>query len=159
MSLKELYDNAAAGTYVGKVRTTQEESATAGAGVNFMDGTRRNKNNNAADEFQTEFTRRGARANVAGGAQPPVLAPATSNNSDAGANTNTRWTNKSFKLAFDGAGNGPDSLINGFYKTPTIFRKDNKGNDIHNYSPLADSRFQDRNTFVNDRINAGPTST
>lgn len=50
MSLLEKYNSAAAGTNAGKSRTVVGVS-----GVNFFDGTGRNQNNVAPDEYQREF--------------------------------------------------------------------------------------------------------
>jgi hypothetical protein len=121
-----------------------------------MDGTRRSVGNATEDEFQSEFTRNAPGSYVAGGAQPPA---GLGTNADEPTSGLTRWKAPAFNLAFNGEGEGPSQLINGFYKTPTIFRKDSRGNDIHNYTPLTDSRFQDKNTSVRNRVNAGPTST
>jgi hypothetical protein len=166
MSLETLYTSAAANTYVGQVRTKQEEAVGAGAGVNFMDGTRRNRNNDQSDEFQTEFTRNTAGTYVAGGAQAPALASPTQNNTDFGAKTNTRWTNKAAKLAF--GNEGPAQLSKGFYGTPTTFRVSKVGTDvadIHNYVPTANTNltgqggYINTNPYANIRRNSTSTST
>ena len=155
MSLETLYNEAPTNTYVGRARTRQSAEADTTAGVNFMDGTRRSVGNETSDEFQSEFTRNEAGSYVAGGAQPPAGLGTSADEPTSGL---TRWKAPAFKLAFNGEGVGPSQLINGFYKTPAIFRKDSRGNDIHNYTPLTDSRFQDKNTSARDKVNAGPTS-
>ncbi len=164
MSLENLYNDAPAASYVGKVRTTQEANVGAVQGVNFMDGTRRSKNNQTSDAFQTEFKRNAAGAYVAGGAQPPArdIQAASSNGEtplDSANPSLTRWTSRVGQFAFNGSNRGPDSLINGFYGTPTIFRKDSKGNTIHNYAPLPQSTFGEKDSWAKSRIVAGPTST
>lgn len=154
MSLEALYNQASNDSYVGTVRTRQAESApTNQTLVNFLDGERRTAGNNEQDAFQTEFTRNAPRSYVAGGAQPPILANNTTNNSDAGAKTNTRWTNNAFKLAFDNK--GPASLINGFYTNQ--FRPEFNGERVHKYTPTLNSKFGDVNVSAKTRIVSSPS--
>ncbi len=157
MSLEALYNDAAASTYVGKVRTTQEASADTTSGVNFLDGTRRSRNNDTADEFQKEFTRNEPGSNVAGGAQPPVGLGKSTSVVTGGL---SRWTNKAIKLAFNASsGEGPASLVKGFYHTPTTFRVKKFGDssaNIHNYIPT--NGYTTANSFARVRAVSGPTS-
>jgi hypothetical protein len=166
MSLKDLYNAASTSTYVGKVRTTQEESANTTSGVNFMDGERRSRPNTAADEFQTEFTRNAAGSNVGSGAQPPAGLGTSATSVKGGL---SRWTDTAVKLAFDGsAGDGPASLVKGFYHTPTTFRVKKFGDgtaNIHNYVPAtvyteaATGGYINKNSFARDRYNSISTSS
>jgi hypothetical protein len=166
MSLEALYKAAAAGTYVGKVRTSQEESSGATTGVNFMDGERRSRPNTEADEFQTEFTRNTAGSNVGSGAQPPAGLGTSTTSVKGGL---SRWTDMAVKLAFDGsAGDGPASLVKGFYHTPTTFRVKKFGDstaNIHNYVPAtvyteaATGGYINKNRFARDRYNSISTSS
>lgn len=148
MSLEALYNAAQTGTYVNQVRTKQAADVGSGLGVNFMDGTRRGKNNNNADEYQREFTRNIAGANIIGGAQGTLRNPNESL---------TRWSTKSFKIAFDAE--GPASLPNGFYNT-TRFRVWKAGQisaNIHNYTPLQNKGFVNINTSAGLRKNGSPS--
>jgi hypothetical protein len=154
MSLESLYNSAASNTYVGTVRTRQADLApTNQTLVNFLDGERRSQGNNELDAFQIEFTRNAPNSYVAGGAQPPILANNTTRNSDAGAKTNTRWTNNAFKVAFDNK--GPVSLINGFYTNQ--FRPEFNGERVHKYTPKLNSKFGDVNTSAKTRIVSSPS--
>jgi hypothetical protein len=145
MSLEELYNSAANGTYVNKVRTTQAADVGEGRGVNFMDGTARTSPNNAADQFQNNFMREDAGANVIGGAQGTLRNP---------TQNLTRWTDKSFKLAFEN--DGPVSLANGYYYT-NRFRTaiTPKGTtEVHAYTPLNDGGYISKNPSAKIRYNA-----
>lgn len=174
-SLKELYENASTTTnpYVNSVKTQQEEQVGAGAAESFMDGDVRAKYNGtrilaSSDAYQTEFTRNAAAAYKAGGAQAPALANSTALNNDAGTKTNTRWTNKAFKFAFDGTNQGPSGLPNGYYRTADIFRKakNSKGtvSNVHNYTPSSvytaatTGGYINQNEFARNRYNASGTS-
>jgi hypothetical protein len=57
MDLKTRYESAAASTYVGKVRTTQEADVGVGRGVDFMDAGAGKGN---PDNMQSNFQRRAA---------------------------------------------------------------------------------------------------
>lgn len=61
MNLEERYNQAAANTYVGRVRSLQAADAGAKDGVNFLDGDARNVwtpgSTAAPDQVQTEFKR------------------------------------------------------------------------------------------------------
>jgi len=145
MSLETLYNQAAANTYVGTVRTRQASDApTNQTLVNFLDGQPKARSNSqVADQFQTEFTRNAPNSYVSSGAQGITR------------NTNqslTRWTDKSFKIAFDGE--GPAQLKNGFYTTQ--FRT--AGSKlVHNYSPLTGKKFADLNTSAKARVAGSPS--
>ena len=152
MSLEKMYNDAAPTSYVGTVRDRQSSTATGAQLVNFLDGKARTRTAQA-DEFQTEFTRNEAGAYVAGGAQAPELQPSNSSNSDAGPQTNTRWTNKAFKLAFDGQ--GPPQLNSGFYTNQ--FRPMFKGGQAHLYTPLAGKSFSDSNFWAKTRKDSSPS--
>lgn len=157
MGLKELYENAQQGTYVSQIKGEQN-SGLAGAGVNFMDGTRKIAQ---GDIFQTEFTKYAAGANIAGGAQGTV--PTTSDKSYP----LSRWTQKGVNLAFDTAnGQGPASLSNGFYGT-TRFRVGKAGEtaaNIHKYIPVNNTNAAATGGYINQyswaraRFNASPIS-
>jgi hypothetical protein len=156
MSLEQRYNQAAANTYVGTVRTRQAATApTNQTLVNFLDGQQKTR---VQDDFQTEFTRNASGKYLSAGAQPPELAPSTSTNSDAGPKTNTRWTNKSFKLAFDGQ--GPTHLINGFYTNqfrPTYKDINGTQRQVHMYTPAVNKRFEDANSAARARIASSPS--
>jgi hypothetical protein len=143
MSLEALYNNAGTNTYVGTVRTRQAADAAINGAplVNFLDGTRRT--GPAADEFQTEFTRTAPGTGVTGGVPKNT------------SGIMTRWTSKAFKLAFDGE--GPASLINGYYNN--AFRPSFNGKQVHTYSPLLNKSFGAMNESARNRIAAAPTST
>lgn len=146
MSLEQLYNNASTNTYVGTVRTRQEASApTNGAPlVNFLDGQPKTRSTQA-DVFQTEFTRNRAGQFVAGGAQGVQRNP---------TQEYTRWTEKSFKLAFDGE--GPPTLAQGYYTNR--FRTDTRTNSlVHMYTPATGKSFGEKNTSANARIVSSPS--
>jgi hypothetical protein len=131
MSLEDLYNKAAATTYVGSVRTKQAADVGAGKSlVNYFDGETRGYPNNTADAFQTEFTRNDANKYKTGGSQGVLRSP---------TDILTRWTDKAFNLAFDNE--GPASLANGFYgdsrfTTANVFTYTGAPTmTIHNYTP------------------------
>jgi hypothetical protein len=109
--------------------------------VNFLDGQPRE---NTQDVFQTEFTRNQAGSYVGSGAQGVVRNPQQSL---------TRWTDKSFKLAFDGE--GPTQLNRGYYIER--FRTDSKNNLVHMYTPAIGKSFGDKNTWAKTRIASSPS--
>jgi hypothetical protein len=151
MSLEQRYNQAAANTYVGTVRTRQAANAPVNQTlVNFLDGQPKTRaNSNAADEFQTEFTRNAPGTHVAGGAQGISRNPNQSY---------TRWTNKSFKLAFDGQ--GPSQLANGFYTNqfrPTYADINGTQRQVHMYTPAVNKRFGDVSTAARRRIASSPS--
>ncbi len=143
MSLETLYNAALPNTYVGTVRTRQAALATSQPLVNYLDGQSRGIGAKA-DEFQAEFTRNEPGAYKSGGAQGVLRNPTS---------MLTRWSNKSFKLAFDQE--GPPSLINGYYIER--FRRDSKNNPIHFYTPNVGSRFYDVSSTAKARIDASPS--
>ncbi len=145
MSLESLYTQAPTNTYVGIVRTKQSSTAPVNQSlVNFLDG---QKKVAEQDEFQTEFTRNAPRSFLAGGAQGV---------SRSSGQTYTRWTNKSFNLAF--GNEGPSQLINGFYTNQFRTSVGPKGSvTVHNYTPNSGQRFRDMNASANTRINASPS--
>lgn len=143
MSLEALYNQAANNTYVGTVRNRQASDApTNQSVVNFLDGQGRGKQP-AVDQFQREFTRNAAGSYVSSGGQGVTRNP---------TQNLTRWTDKAFKIAFDGE--GPTQLANGFYTNQ--FRK--AGNvTVHNYTPLTGKKFGDLNTSAKNKINMSPS--
>lgn len=107
--------------------------ARAGAGVNYLDGTKRSTNNSTTDTFQTEFTRNTPGANVVGGAQGNY--PSTYNKTYP----LSRWTSKASEFAFELSTGGPNSFSStgGFWNT-TKFRIKKVGlvdKELHNYIP------------------------
>jgi hypothetical protein len=147
MSLESLYNQSAVSSYVGTVRTRQAADApTNQTLVNFLDG---QPKENTQDLFQTEFTRNASRTFLSSGAQ------GVSRNSNQ---SYTRWTNKSFKLAFDGE--GPSQLRNGFYTNqfrPSYVDSTGLLAQVHQYTPLSGKKFGDVNTSAYNRINASPS--
>jgi hypothetical protein len=141
MSLEAMYNNATANSYVGTIRTRQAADARGAQLVNFMDGTRRNVGNNTADEFQTEFTRNTAGSYVAGGVPKHT------------GGSLTRWTDKAYKLAFNGE--GPASLSRGYYTSQ--FRTAYNARLIHNYTPDIAKNFGTKNGSARLRITASPS--
>lgn len=152
MSLEQLYNDARPGTYVHSARTKQaSEAGTRGDFVvNGLDGTRRGPTK-AADEFQTEFKRNEAGAYITGGAQGTVPP------SNDKTYVNSRWTSKALKLAFEGRGAGPASLRDGFYQDNRF--RTYKTQLLHNYTPLPNSGYRDRNTSAQLRVNSNPSSS
>lgn len=151
MSLEALYNQAAANTYVGTVRARQAADApTNQTLVNFLDGQSKGRSNTqVADQFQTEFTRNVPNSYVSAGAQGIARNP---------NQTFTRWTDKSFKLAFDGE--GPSQLRNGFYTNqfrPVYAGIDGAQKQVHMYTPSNGKKFGDLNTSAKSRINASPS--
>lgn len=154
MSLKTLYEEAAPNTYAGLVRTKQAADAPANQTlVNFLDGQAkgiyRKGRPLSQDQFQTEFTRNSERSFLSAGAQ----GPARSENQ-----TLTRWTDKAFKIAFDGE--GPSQLKNGFYTNQfrsTYIDVDGTQKQVHAYTPLAGKRFGDVNANAKARIVSSPS--
>lgn len=147
MSLETLYNQAAKNTYVGTVRTRQAANApTNQTLVNFLDGQPRE---NGKDVFQTEFTRNTPNSFLGGGAQGISRNPNQSY---------TRWTSKSFKIAFDGE--GPSQLSNGFYTNqfrPTYTDITNQQKQVHQYTPGLGKKFGDLNAAAGRRIVASPS--
>jgi len=176
MGLKERYLEAVAATdatYMRDVGTqlpyepnnTDAGAARGGNGVNFMDGTPRSQGSTRPpDEYQTEFTRNLPGSYVGGGAQAPTIAASTTLNSDAGAQTNTRWKNDAFKLAF--GNKGPSKLPNGYYITSFRQAKSSKGTvgTIHNYipsnvyTPATTGGYINQFDKARDKYNASSTS-
>ena len=147
MSLESLYNQSASNTYVGTVRTRQAADApTNQTLVNFLDGQPRE---NSQDVFQTEFKRNRAGQYLSAGAQGVARNPNQSY---------TRWTNKSFKLAFDGE--GPAQLKNGFYTNqfrPTYTDTNGLEKRVHQYTPNVGKKFGDLNDSAKARIAASPS--
>lgn len=151
MSLEALYNQAAANTYVGTVRTRQAATApTNQTLVNFLDGQPKTRSNTqVADEFQTEFTRNAPNSYVSAGAQGVARNP---------NQTFTRWTDKSFKLAF--GNEGPSQLRNGFYTNqfrPTYTGIDGTLKQVHMYTPNNGKKFGDMNNSAKTRIASSPS--
>lgn len=153
MSLEELYNNASNGTYVGKVKATQVNDVGAGPSDSFFDGGRKTQKTLAnQDVFQTEFTRNAAGTNANGGAQGTV--PLSNDKSYQ----SSRWTSKALKLPFEGE--GPASLNKGYYEN-TRFRAaiTPKGiTPVHNYTPLPDGGYLNKNASAGLRYNSPATS-
>lgn len=147
MSLETLYNQAAKNTYVGTVRTRQAADApTNQTLVNFLDGQPRE---DANDVFQTEFTRNASRSFVSAGAQGISRNPNQSL---------TRWTAKSFKIAFDGQ--GPTQLQQGFYNNrfrPVYTDLVGVQKQVHQYTPGLGKKFGDLNTSAGRRILSSPS--
>jgi hypothetical protein len=151
MSLEALYNQAARNTYVGISRDRQAAMApTNQTLVNFLDGQPKNRSNTSvADEFQTEFTRNAPGTHVAGGAQGISRNPNQSY---------TRWTSKSFKIAFDNE--GPAQLSNGFYTNqfrPTYTDVNGLQKQVHEYTPTNGKKFGDVNNAARSRITSSPS--
>ena len=151
MSLEALYNQAAGNTYVGTVRTRQAATApTNQTLVNFLDGQPKTRSNTqVSDEFQTEFTRNAPNSYVSAGAQGVARNP---------NQTFTRWTDKSFKLAFDNE--GPSQLRNGFYTNqfrPTYTGIDGTLKQVHMYTPNNGKKFGDMNNSAKTRIASSPS--
>ena len=151
MSLEALYNQAAANTYVGTVRTRQAATApTNQTLVNFLDGQPKTRSNTqVADEFQTEFTRNAPNSYVSAGAQGVARNP---------NQTFTRWTDKSFKLAF--GNEGPSQLRNGFYTNqfrPTYTGIDGTLKQVHMYTLNNGKKFGDMNNSAKTRIASSPS--
>ena len=147
MSLESLYNQAASNTYVGTVRTRQAADApTNQTLVNFLDGQPRE---NSQDVFQKEFTRNASKSFLSAGAQGVSRNPNQSY---------TRWTNKSFKLAFENE--GPSQLRNGFYTNqfrPSYVDSNGLLKQVHQYTPLNGKKFGDINTSAYNRIKSSPS--
>jgi hypothetical protein len=151
MSLETLYNQAAQNTYVGTVRTRQAADAPTNQSlVNFLDGQPKSRTNSqVADQFQTEFTRNAPNTHVSSGAQGISRNPNQSF---------TRWTNKSFMLAFDGE--GPTQLKNGFYTNqfrPTYTDVNGLQKQVHTYTPVTGKKFGDLNNSAKARITTSPS--
>ena len=151
MSLVQRYNQAAPNSYVGTVRSRQAADApTNQTLVNFLDGQPKTRSNTVvADEFQQEFTRNAPGTHVAGGAQGISRNPGQSY---------TRWSDKAFKLAFDGQ--GPSQLVNGFYTNqfrPTYADINGTQRQVHMYAPIVNRKFSDQNAAARARIAASPS--
>lgn len=146
MSLETLYNEASPNTYVGTIRTRQAAMApTNQTLVNFLDGQPRTRSNTIPqDEYQREFTRNTEGQYKSGGAQGIVRST---------EQKLTRWSDKSFKLAFDGE--GPSTLANGYYTNK--FRTDNKNSLVHLYTPKLGNRFVDANKQAEYRAKSSPS--
>lgn len=149
MSLVDLYNTAANGTYVGEVKAKQATDVGAKDGVNFMDGTRRR--NPEPDEFQTEFKRNAEGTYAVGGAQGTV-SPTNNKSYEL-----SRWTQKSLKLAFENQ--GPASLSEGYYNNRFRTAVTAKGEQrVHNYTPINNNGYVNKNQWASIRSNAPSTS-
>lgn len=154
MSLEALYNQAAANTYVGKIRTRQAADAPDNQTlVNFLDGQAKGRFRAGVvpsnDIFQAEFTRNKEGTYLSSGAQ------GIARNS---TQTYTRWTDKSFKLAFDGE--GPSQLINGFYTNqfrPGYAEASGMIKRVHTYTPTPGKKFVDLNTSARARSISSPS--
>lgn len=144
MSLETLYNDASPNSYVGTVRTRQSSDAPQNQSlVNYLDGTTRDAQN-IPDQFQKEFTRNAPGTFKSGGAQGIERNPRQSY---------TRWTNKSFKLAFEKE--GPSTLSSGYYIDR--FRTDSQNNLVHMYTPNRGQTLRDKDSSVRNRLNSSPS--
>lgn len=156
MSLEQKYLTAAEGTYVGSVLRKQAPFGNSGAPntdsgiVNFMDGTIRKTRQQ--DQFQTEFKRNDAGSYVIGGAQGVLRAQ---------EEKLTRWTDRALNLAFGDRGNGPASLVNGYFYNDRfkVAVGPSGPTPVHNYAPLENKKFYDTNDSAKARINGNPALT
>jgi hypothetical protein len=151
MSLESLYNQAPRDTYVGTVRTRQANDApTNQTLVNFLDGQAKGRSDTQTpDQFQTEFTRNAPNAFVSAGAQGVARNP---------NQTFTRWTSKSFNLAF--GNEGPAHLRNGFYTNqfrPVYAGIDGRLKQTHMYTPNTGRKFGDVNESARRRVNSSPS--
>jgi len=146
MSLEALYNGASADTYVGRIRTRQAAMApTNQTLVNFLDGQPRSPSTSTQqDVYQREFTRNSEGQYKSGGAQGIIRGSEVKL---------TRWTNRAFKIAFDGE--GPSTLSQGYYVNR--FRTDSKNNMVHLYTPLLGKKFVDGNAQAAYRANSSPS--
>ena len=148
MNLEQRYNNAAASTYVGKVRETQA-AGTAGAGVNFLDGDGRGTwspdATAAPDEVQTEFKKNAAGDfRYGGGGKVPA---GTSNKSYP----LSRWLAR-------GVEKGDTYFTNNRFTTTGDVRNA-PGTTVHKYSPLTGKRFDEAailSTLVKGRLSGSP---
>lgn len=147
MSLETLYNQAPSNSYAGIVRNRQAADAPANQSlVNYLDGQGRGRAQ-VADQFQKEFTRNPANSYVSSGGQAVPRAE--------GQNL-TRFTDKAFKIAFDGV--GPSQLAQGFYVSQYRTAVGPGGaQTIHNYTPTPGKRFRDLSTSARNRINQSPS--
>ena len=133
MTLEQRYEAAKEDSYVGRVRLRQEESVGGNKpGVNFMDGEGRQRPNNKQDEYQNEFTRRD------GGTKIFPTVP----NSKVYAQS--RWLEKSLKIAFDGV--GPSNLLSGYFgnsRFTSLSDVRNANKTLHEYAPLTNKKFEE----------------
>jgi hypothetical protein len=142
MGLVELYNEAGADTYVGRVREQQSSDAGAGRGVNFFDGSGRDAwspgGTPAPDEFQDEFKRNDAGDfRYAGGSKNP-------GSGDGGDYVLSRWLAKSLKIAF--GGEGPRTLTDGYWNNnrfTTVNDTRNSGTELHRFAPVAGRTFEE----------------
>lgn len=146
MSLEALYNQAKADTYVGSTKTRPA--------VNFLDGQPKTRSNTKlADQFQKEFTRNddnNGRRYISGGAQGVVR----------GADERlTRWTDKSFELAF--GGEGPATLSTGYFTNKFRTAVGPSGaQTVHKYAPdntRYAKTYKMDNSSAASRINASPS--
>lgn len=147
MSLETLYNQAPSNSYAGIVRNRQAADAAAGQSlVNYLDGQARGRTP-VPDQIQKEFTRNPANSYVSSGGQPIPRAVGESL---------TRFTDKAFKIAFDGV--GPSQLAQGFYVNQYRTAVGPSGaTTIHNYTPVNGKKFRDLSTSARNRINQSPS--
>jgi hypothetical protein len=128
-------------------------------GVDFMDGQARGPwkagSSTIADVWQKGFVPNSKAINPAG--------------SNEGKYPDSKWTEASLKIAFDGS--GPPTRPEGYLKDIRFNEfKDSAGRNgtlangftptkLHNYAPLDGKRFGEVSTIAGDRIKAGATST
>ncbi len=132
MTLEERYNNASpTNTYVGMVRTKQEEAVGAGAGVNFLDGEPVAQKALPPNAYQREFTRNAAGALKYGAVGQNGQIPGSDTTDDTSRITPstglTRWTKTALEKAFL---SGNSSLLSKY----KLF----KGTTVHKYTPVDD---------------------
>ena len=110
MTLEQRYNDAAANTYVGRVRTRQAAGSTETNGVDFMDGQPK-LSTSPEDAYQTEFKRNPAGAFKYGAPGQNNLLPGTDASTEAtGAPIGlSRWTANALNIAFSAASTGLQS--------------------------------------------------
>jgi len=138
MDLKTRYENAAASTYVGKVRTMQAADAGAINGVNFMNGEGFVGTPPAPDQVQTEF-KRGAEGDFKYGGGSKV--PAATNNKSYPL---SRWLAK-------GIDKGDTYLTNTRFNTLSDVRNSSKKIQEYDWRAAGNS-FAGKSTSAKTRI-------
>lgn len=142
MTLEERYNQAAASTYVGKVRTMQAADAGAIDGVNFMNGEGFVGKPPAPDQVQTEFKRNAAGDYRYGAGDKN---PASTND---GTYPLSRWLSK-------GLEKGATYLTNVRFNTVKDVRNGNT--KLQNYDwRNAGNSFAGKLTTAKNRIDGGP---
>lgn len=115
MTLEERYNAAAATTYVGRVKATQEASVGAGRGVDFMDAGA--PKGNAADSMQSNFQRRASDDTVVtqGG-------DATNTYTASELKGSSRWYGRALNYAFTDPSSATTGLVSSQWNLYKGFR-------------------------------------